>query len=112
MSASKISPASLKSTATDLTSNTFLDLAADAVFFRKNGIEFRSESSIPVWTEMTVDLHTQRGQHVSCTGIVVACSGNRHTGYQIAMVFTDMSPQHERQMKEFAVVSASASAAR
>jgi len=108
MSASKIDPALHKSPTADGSQHTSLDLAADAVYFRKNGIEFRSESSIPVWTEMTVELHTRRGQHVACTGVVVACTGNRHTGYMIAMVFTDMSPQHQRQMAEFAVVSAAA----
>ncbi len=108
MSASKIAPASPKSSSTDVSIHTSLDLAADEVYFRKNGIEFRTGASIPVWTEMTVELHTQRGGYVACTGVVVACSGNRHTGYLIAMVFTDMSPQHQRQMNEFAVASASA----
>jgi hypothetical protein len=109
MSASKLTPNAPKSSPTDFSNHTSLDLAADEVYFRKNGIEFRAQSSIPVWTEMTVDLQTQRGEHVACTGIVVACSGNRHTGYLIAMVFTDMSPQHQRQMDEFAVTSAAAS---
>ncbi len=108
MSASKIASASPKNPATDISRHTSLDLAADEVYFRKNGIEFRTATSIPVWTEMTVDLHTQRGEHVACTGVVVSCSGNRHTGYLIAMVFTDMSPQHQRQMNEFAVHSAAA----
>jgi hypothetical protein len=108
MSASKLNPAPSKTSPTELSNHTSLDLAADEVYFRKNGIEFRTQSSIPVWTEMTVDLHTQRGEHVACTGVVVACSGNRHTGYLIAMVFTDMSPQHQRQMDEFAVTSAAA----
>lgn len=108
MSASKIAPASPKPARADLSKHTSLDLAADAVYFRKNGIEFRSESSIPVWTEMTVDLHTRAGKHVACTGVIVACTGNRHTGYMIAMVFTGMTPQHQRQMDEFAVVSADA----
>ncbi len=108
MSASKLTPTTSKSSPTDSSNHTTLDLAADEVYFRKNGIEFRAQSSIPVWTEMTVDLQTQRGEHVACTGIVVACSGNRHTGYLIAMVFTDMSPQHQRQMDAFAVTSAAA----
>lgn len=108
MSASKISPSSPKSAHPDNSHHTSLDLAADEVYFRKNGIEFRSGSSLPVWTEMTVELHTQRGEQVACTGVVVACSGNRHTGYLIAMVFTDMSPQHQRRMDEFAVLSTAA----
>lgn len=108
MSASKIDRKSpSRQAAGDYSTHTSLDLAANEVYFRKNGIEFRTDASIPVWTEMTVDLHTHRGQQISCTGVVVACSGNRHTGFLIAMVFTDMSPQHQRQMDEFAFASAS-----
>jgi c-di-GMP-binding flagellar brake protein YcgR len=105
MSASKITPLTPPPSHAELAKHTSLDLAAGEVYFRKNGIEFRTGGSIPVWTEMTVDLHTAQGQHVACTGVVVACSGNRHTGYLIAMVFTDMSPAHQRQMDEFAFAS-------
>lgn len=108
MSASKIDRKSPPLAETP--NHTSLDLAANEVYFRKNGIEFRTNASIPVWTEMTVDLHTARGQQISCTGVVVACSGNRHTGFLIAMVFTDMSPQHQRQMNEFAFASAGTAA--
>ncbi len=108
MSASKITPPAPPSSHTELAKHTSLDLGADEVYFRKNGIEFRTGASIPVWTEMTVDLHTAQGQHVACTGVVVACSGNRHTGYLIAMVFADMSPAHQRQMDAFAVASTQA----
>lgn len=108
MSASKIDRKPTSIPATGNLHHTSLDLAAHEVYFRKNGIEFRTGASIPVWTEMTVDLQTPRGQQISCTGVVVACSGNRHTGFLIAMVFTDMSPQHQRQMNEFAFASASA----
>ncbi len=109
MSASKIERPSSKSSPQDPAHHTSLDLAADEVYFRKNGIEFRTHNSIPVWTEMTVELRTQRGEHVACTGVVVACSGNRHTGYLIAMVFTDMSPAHQRQMNDLAFTPTPAS---
>jgi len=102
MSASKIDRQSPLFPPADSSNHTFLDLAHDEVYFRKNGIEFRTRESIPVWTEMTVDLQTARGHQVACTGVVVACSGNRHTGHLIAMVFTDMTPQHQQQMHELA----------
>ena len=105
MSASKINPNTHRSTEPDFSNPTLLNLAADQVFFRKNGIEFRSGSSIPVWTEMTVDLKPQKGESLTCNGIVVSCSGNRHTGFQIAMVFTGMSPQHQQQLNDFTFAS-------
>jgi len=105
MSASKIDRTSPTSSPKDPAHHTLLDLAADEVYFRKNGIEFRTSNSIPVWTEMTVELRPQRGELVACTGVVVACSGNRHTGYLIAMVFTDMSPAHQRQMNDLTFTS-------
>jgi hypothetical protein len=106
MSASKIDRTRSSLPLTDHSNHTSLDLTAAEVYFRKNGIEFRTHASIPVWTEMTVDLQAAHGHQVSCTGVVVACSGNRHTGYLIAMVFTDMSPQHQRRMQELAHASA------
>ncbi len=105
MSASKINPSTLRSTDPDSSDPTLLNLAADQVFFCKNGIEFRSASSIPVWMEMTVDLRENKGEHLACNGVVVSCSGNRHTGFQIAMVFTGMSPQHQQQLDTFTFAS-------
>jgi len=105
MSASKITPNSFESPETDSANPTLVNLSADHVFFRKNGIEFRSGSDIPVWTEMTVDLKAAKGEHLTCNGVVVSCSGNRHTGFQIAMVFTGMSPQHQQQLEHFSVTS-------
>lgn len=105
MSASKINPTNLLSTDAEFSNPTLLNLAADQVFFRKNGIEFRSKSSIPCWTEMTVDLKAEQGENLTCNGVVVSCSGNRHTGFQIAMVFTGMSPQHQQQLDTFSFAS-------
>jgi hypothetical protein len=73
---------------------TRLDLPASAVCVRKNGIEFRSGEPIPVWTEMTVAMETpQSPKKLSFTGVVVACNGNRHTGYAVSMLFTNVSKQ-------------------
>ena len=69
-----------------------LTLTADAVQVRKNGIEFSNSDPIPVWTEMTVSLQGPNpARKVNFTGVVVACSGNRHEGYKIAMLFTHVS---------------------
>ena len=78
---------------------TRLSLPAAAVRIRKNGIEFRHSGAIPVWTEMTVDLQTPLDtRKVHCTGVIVACEGNRHTGYNVSMVFTSLSPQSQARL--------------
>jgi hypothetical protein len=69
-----------------------LTLPSDEVHVRKNGIEFRNNESIPAWTEMTVTLQGPNpARKVNFTGVVVACSGDRHEGYLISMLFTHVS---------------------
>ena len=76
-----------------------LTLSPDAVSIHKGGIEFRSESSFPIWVEMTITLKSPHdGATVNCTGVVVGCSGNKHAGYQVSMVFTSMTKQAEAQL--------------
>jgi hypothetical protein len=71
-----------------------LELSADTVVIHKNGIEFRSPAPFNPWTEMTVALHSPRGNSkLQCAGVVIACSGNKHTGYHVSMVFTSLSKQ-------------------
>jgi hypothetical protein len=80
-----------------------LPLPAGFFQIRKNGIEFQSSTVIPEWTEMTVELETSAsGRKVRCTGVVVACYGNRHTGYQVAMLFTNLSPQSQARLNDLA----------
>jgi hypothetical protein len=82
---------------------TQLSLAPDSVLIRKNGIEFHSPIPFPTWTEMTLALQSpQDGAKVNCGGVVIACSGNRHSGYQVAMVFTSMSRQAEARLSTLA----------
>lgn len=69
-----------------------LTLPSTAVVVRKNGIEFRNSDAIQTWTEMTVSLQGPNpARKVKFTGVVVACNGNRHEGYQISMLFTHVS---------------------
>jgi hypothetical protein len=84
-------------------SETHLSLPADAVQFHKNGIVFPCGRAIPVWREMTVDLHSPRnGKHLSCTGVVVACQGVPPDGYQVSMVFLNLSPRSARTLSAMA----------
>jgi len=69
-----------------------LTIPTASVQVRKNGIEFRNNDPIPAWTEMTVTLRGPNpARKVNFTGVIVACSGDRHVGYLISMLFTHVS---------------------
>jgi hypothetical protein len=85
---------------------TRLALAPSAVKIRPNGIEFRSDKPIAAWTEMTVDLFSTEGEKVHCTGVIVACNGNRHTGYGISMLFMDLSKAAQERLDLLAFAQA------
>src|SRR5512145_2929035 len=71
---------------------TRLSLSPDAVIIHKAGIEFRTLSPFSIWTEMTLTLRSPRdAASVHCSGVVISCTGNRHTGYHVSMVFTGVS---------------------
>jgi hypothetical protein len=76
-----------------------LSLPAEAVRVRKNGIEFRSKEPFQTWTEMTLSLQrTGEAKKINCTGVIVACDGNRHQGYTISLVFTNLSRQSQARL--------------
>jgi len=104
MSARKINPSEAFAGRPDQPTPLRLDLSVGDVQIRKNGIEFRTGKPIPPWTEMTVTLETPGdGRQASFTGVVVACNGNRHQGFMVAMVFTDMTRQAQAQLSSFAL---------
>ena len=48
---------------------------------------------------MTVTLHSPLdGSKLSCHGVVVACAGNKHAGYNVSMLFTRMTSETEKQL--------------
>jgi len=79
-----------------------LTLSQDTVVIHKSGIEFRSPTPFAAWTEMTVELQSPENGRVHCTGVVIACSGNKHTGYHVSMVFTGMSKQAQARLTTMA----------
>ena len=82
---------------------TRLFLSPDSVVFHRNGIEFRSGAAFAEWTEMTLTLQSPGdGGRVHCTGVVIACTGNRHTGYHVSMVFTGLSKQAQARLSAMA----------
>jgi hypothetical protein len=79
-----------------------LTLPAEAVRVSKNGIEFPSRDPIQPWTEMTLSLQRPgEAKKVGCTGVIVACNGNRHDGFAISMLFTNLSRQSQALLLAF-----------
>jgi hypothetical protein len=82
---------------------TRLSLSPNAVILHKNGIEFRSSTAFAPWTEMTLTLQSPMGgSKVNCIGVVIACTGNRHSGYHVSMVFTGLSKQAQARLTQMA----------
>jgi hypothetical protein len=56
---------------------------------------------------MTISLQSPRGPgKVHCHGVVIACTGNKHTGYHVSLVFTGMSKQAEARLSAMATAQA------
>ncbi|SRR6266702_1400269 len=103
MSARKVGNADLFRSFTVHAPPRSLSLSAGDIQIRKNGIEFRSNNAIPVWTEMTVELQAPlESKSLRCTGVVVACSGNQHTGYLVSMVFGNLTRQSQARLNSLA----------
>ena len=81
---------------------TNLILPPDAVRIQQNGIEFRSANSLPLWAEMTLSLDCPYEGKLNCSGVVVSCSGNRHSGYIVSVLFTGLSKQAQARLNSLA----------
>jgi hypothetical protein len=99
MSAKKLTVNSFQPSVSVSSRDAKLELATEAVSIHKNGIEFRSPKPFNEWSEMTVALISSGdGSRISCHGVIVACAGNKHTGYHISMVFTGLNSETEKQL--------------
>ncbi len=82
---------------------TRLSLSPDSVIFHKSGIEFRSATPFSPWAEMTLTLQSPRdASRIHCNGVVISCTGSKHTGYHISMVFTSLSKHAEARLNAMA----------
>lgn len=99
MSGRKVGTSSALDTALREPSVAALTLSSREVLIRPNGIEFPSAAPIAAWTEMTVDMEVPpRFERVSCNGVVVACRGSRNEGYQVSLLFTNLSRQSQERL--------------
>jgi hypothetical protein len=82
---------------------TRLELSNDSVVIHKSGVEFRSPVPFNLWTEMTVALQSPRDESaIQCSGVVIACSGNKHVGYHVSLLFTGMSKHAQSRLNSMA----------
>ncbi len=102
MSARKVGSISSFQPVTLEARQTRLELSTDTVAVHKSGIEFRSPTPFAAWTEMTVALATPKEGKLHCAGVVVSCSGNKHTGYRVSMLFTSLTKQAQAQLNVLA----------
>jgi hypothetical protein len=103
MSARKIEPGSLQQHVTIEARQTRLVLSPGSVIIHKNGIEFRSATAFAPWTEMTLTLQSPADNgRVNCNGVVIACTGNKHSGYHVSMVFTSLTKQARARLSTMA----------
>jgi hypothetical protein len=104
MSARKLgNVGSLRQQITVAARQTRLELSTDAVVIHKSGVEFLSPAPFNLWTEMTVALQSPRDENpIQCNGVVIACSGNKHTGYHVSLLFTGMSKQAQARVNSMA----------
>jgi len=82
---------------------TRLSLSPGSVIFHKSGIEFRSTTAFSPWAEMTLTLQSPRDNgRIHCNGVVISCTGNKHTGFHVSMVFTGLSKHAEARLSAMA----------
>jgi hypothetical protein len=82
---------------------THLLLPVHRVAIRKNGIEFLSEKPVAQWKELTVELQSPVDQRtLKGTGVVVECTGNRHTGYIVSLMFLHLAPASRQRLSDWA----------
>jgi hypothetical protein len=103
MSAKKLVGHSFEKSVTVVARQAKLELSADTVSIHKNGIEFRSPNPFNEWSEMTVTLQSPvDGSNFSANGVIVACTGSKHAGYHVSMLFTELSSQAAARLGEMA----------
>jgi hypothetical protein len=54
---------------------------------------------------MTISLQSPEDDKVNCTGVVISCTGNKHTGYHVSMVFTSISKQAQSRLSLLALAA-------
>jgi hypothetical protein len=106
MSSSKLDTSGVFDSLKAPSSQTQLSLPPSAIRIHRGGIEFRTAKPFPAWKEMTVEMQSPgEPRKVRFTGVVVACNGNKHTGYLVSLAFTSVSRQSQERLNHIAFSS-------
>jgi hypothetical protein len=82
---------------------TRLSLSPNSVIIHKNGMEFRSTTPLlGVGRDDDDAAVAWRRRQGDCTGVVISCTGNKHAGYHVSMVFTGLSKQAQARLTTMA----------
>ena len=74
-------------------------LSPNAVRLGKNGIEFRSAKTIPLFKEMSMAIQTPGdAKSVRFDGVVVACEGSRNEGYIVSLFCPHLPPRMQARL--------------
>lgn len=107
MSPSKIDTLNAFQPVTVASGQTRLLLSEQEVVIRKSGLEFLSLRPLPLWAEVTVDLQSPLARRpLRGNGVVVDCTGDRHTGYTISVLLLGLSAQSQQHLQDLALASA------
>lgn len=99
MTTSKLDDSGVFEKAGGGSSETHFLLSTHEVAVRRNGIEFLSHRPIPLWKEVTVQLQSPWDHRsLEGVGVVVDCTGNRHTGYVVSLMFVHLPPGSEQRL--------------
>jgi hypothetical protein len=55
---------------------------------------------------MTVDLQLPGTKSFTCNGVVVACVGNRHLGFNVSLLFTGLTESAQQRLNDFSSIAA------
>ena len=67
-------------------------------------MEFRSAAAFSPWTEMTLTLQSPGDNgRLNCNGVVISCTGNKHAGYRVSLVFTSLTKQAQARLSTMAL---------
>ncbi len=103
MSSSKLDTSGVFDDLSVESSKTALSLSPGEVKIHKGGIEFRSAKALAPWKEIMVEMKPPgQSRKVRFTGVIVACAGDRHAGYHVSMVITNVSRQSQVQLHSLA----------
>jgi hypothetical protein len=76
----------------------------DVLHLSPKGLRFVSGTLLPEWTEVGVELRmpvkgARKDQQISCRGVVVECARRpKGSGYEVSLVFVDLSKRAQSQL--------------